>query len=218
MNQGGKRVSVKSVVASVIRNLEIPDASRNFYAFVEWAFEAERKIGSYQTFVRKFTTLTVNNKQASLPSDYLSIIDIKNSSGTDSSSYFESNSATFPDNTTRERRYYLTDSTINLSTSNASSIDISYYAIDSDDEGFPTIAANHEDAVSAYLMWKYKSRDYYNGKIPRYIYLDMKQNWSLLCAQARGNDNMPTANEMNKAAKIWNTLIPIKSYNGLLNI
>lgn len=217
MNQG-KRVSVKRVVGNVIRNLDITDASRMFYTFVEWAFEAERKIGSYKTFVRKFATLNVTNKQAALPSDYLSIIDVKNNSGTDSSSYFEPNSATFPENTTRERRYYLTDSTINLSTSNASSIDISYYAVDTDDEGFPTIAENHEDAVSSYLMWKYKARDYYNGKIPRYIYIDMQQNWTRLCAQARGNDNMPSPNEMKKAAKIWNTLIPIKSSNGLLNI
>jgi hypothetical protein len=217
MNQG-ERVSVKRVVANVIRNLDISDASRSFFNFVEWAFEAEKKIGSYKTFVRKFATLPVANKQAALPNDFLSVIDIKDASGTDATNYFEANSATFPDNTTRERRYYITDSTINLSTGNPSSIDISYYAIDTDDEGFPTIAANHEDAVSAYIMWKYKSRDYYNGKLQRYIYIDMKQNWSQLCAQARGNDSMPSPNEMKKAAKIWNNLIPVKSYNGLLNL
>jgi hypothetical protein len=213
-----KRVSVKRVVANVIRNLDVTDASRMFHSFVEWAFEAERKIGSYKTFVRKFASLNVVNKQAALPSDYLSLVDVKSGSGTDSTNYFSINSATFPDNTTRERRYYLTDSTINLSTDETSTIDISYYAIDTDDEGYPTIAEHHEDAVSAYLMWKYKARDYYNGKIPRYIYIDMQDNWNRLCAQARGNDNMPSPNEMKKAAEMWNTLIPVKNYNGLLNI
>ena len=150
MNQG-ERVSVKRVVANVIRNLDISDASRSFFNFVEWAFEAEKKIGSYKTFVRKFATLPVANKQAALPNDFLSVIDIKDASGTDATNYFEANSATFPDNTTRERRYYITDSTINLSTGNPSSIDIS-------------------------------------------------------------------PNEMKKAAKIWNNLIPVKSYNGLLNL
>ena len=57
-----------------------------------------------------------------------------------------------------------------------------------------------EDAVSAYLMWKYKARDYYNGKLPRGIYIDMERNWARLCAQCRGNDNMPTPIEMKKAA------------------
>ena len=44
--QAGKRVSVKRVIANVIRNLDVTDATRNLYDFVEWAFEAERKIGS----------------------------------------------------------------------------------------------------------------------------------------------------------------------------
>ena len=67
-------------------------------------------------------------------------------------------------------------------------------------------------------MWKYKARDYYNGKLPRQIYQDLYTQWSRLCAQARGNDNMPSPKEMKKAAQIWNTLIPIKSNNGLLNV
>ena len=57
--QAGQRVSVKRVVANVIRNMEIPDASKNFNAFAEWAFEAERKIGSYKTFAKKTETTIV---------------------------------------------------------------------------------------------------------------------------------------------------------------
>ena len=68
--QVGKRVSVKRVVANVIRNLDIQDASRNFHNFIEWAFEAERKIGSYKTFVKKTARINVVNKQASLPNDF----------------------------------------------------------------------------------------------------------------------------------------------------
>ena len=67
-------------------------------------------------------------------------------------------------------------------------------------------------------MWKYKARDYYNGKLARAIYVDLERNWSRLCAQTRGNDNMPSPIEMKKAASIWNTLVPVKSLNGLLNV
>ena len=114
--------------------------------------------------------------------------------------------------------FYFTEDTLNVSTNDIGSVTIVYYAVDTDDEGYPTIAANHEDAVSAYLMYKYKARDYWNGKLQRYIYVDLERNWSRLCAQARGNDNMPSPSEMKKAAQIWNTLIPIKSNNGLLNV
>ena len=77
MNQPGKRVSVKRVIANVIRNMDVPDAGRNMYDFVEWAFEAERKIGSYKTFVKKTSTLNVANNQASLPDDILTLVDVK---------------------------------------------------------------------------------------------------------------------------------------------
>jgi hypothetical protein len=216
--QAGKRVSVKRVVANVIRNLEINDASKNFYSFVEWAFEAERKIGSYKTFVKKTATINIVNKQASLPNDFLSLIDIKKTGDSTESTYLSQTSATFPSSVTKQNTFYLTEDTVNVSTNDISSLDIAYYAIDTDDEGFPTVAANHEDAVSAYLMFKYKARDYYNGKLARAIYVDMQSNWQRLCAQCRGNDNMPTPIEMKKAAAIWNTLVPVKSLNGLLNV
>ena len=214
----GKRVSVKRVVANVIRNLDISDGSKNFYNFVEWAFEAERKIGSYKTFVKKTATINVVNKQASMPNDFLSLIDVKKSGDATNSTYMSQSSATFPGDTDKANTFYLTEDTINLSTSDISSLDIAYFAVDTDDEGFPTIADNHEDAVSAYLMFRYKARDYYNGKLARNIYVDLERSWSKLCAQARGNDNMPTPIEMKKAAAIWNTLVPLKSLNGLLNV
>ena len=214
----GKRVSVKRVVANVIRNLDISDGSKNFYNFVEWAFDAERKIGSYKTFIKKKATINVVNKQASMPNDFLSLIDVKKSGDASNSTYLSQSSATFPSDVDKSNSFYLTEDTINLSNSDTSSLDIAYYAVDTDDEGFPTIADGHEDAVSAYLMFKYKSRDYYNGKLARNIYVDLQSNWQRLCAQARGNDNMPTPIEMKKAASIWNTLIPVKSLNGLLNV
>ena len=83
------------------------------------------------------------------------------------------------------------------------------FPLDTDDDGYPTIEANHEDAVSHYIMYKYKARDYYNQKLPRYIYMDMKMEWNRLCAQARGNDNMPNRNQMRNISKVWNSLIPI---------
>jgi hypothetical protein len=216
--QAGKRVSVKRVIGNVIRNLDVTDAPRNMHDFIEWAFEAERKIGSYKTFVKREATLTVSNKQAALPNDFLSLIDLKRAGDASNSTYFSQSSASFPSDVDKQNTFYFTEDTINLSTSDTTSIDIAYYAIDTDEEGFPTIADNHEDAVAAYIMYKYKSRDYYNGNLQRYIYMDLKQNWSMLCAQARGNDNMPTPIEMNKAAAIWNTLVPVKSLNGLLNV
>ena len=105
--QVGKRVSIKRVVSNVIRNLDITDASRNFYHFVEWAFDAERKIGSYKTFVKKTATINVVNKQASMPNDFLSLIDVKKAGDASNSTYFSQSSATFPENTSKSNSFYL---------------------------------------------------------------------------------------------------------------
>ena len=72
--------------------MEVPDAARNFYNFVEWAFEAEKKIGSYKTFVKKTATINVVNKQASMPNDFLSLIDVKKAGDASNSTYFSQSS------------------------------------------------------------------------------------------------------------------------------
>ena len=201
------RISVKQVVSSVIRNLGVQDAAREFHNFVEWAFEAEKKIGSLKTFVLKEATLAVSNKQAVLPVDFIGLIDVKNLNGV----YYEPQQKPFKTTNTNGtlNRYYMSNGYIRFSSVSDSNIVIAYKSIDTDDEGFPTIEANHEDAVSAYIMYKYKARDYYNQSLPRYIYMDLKTEWSRLCAQARGNDNMPSRNELRAISKYWNSLIPV---------
>lgn len=201
------RISVKQVVAAVIRNLDIQDAAREFNTFVEWAFEAEKKIGTFKTFINKEATLTISNKQATLPTDLIEVIDVKNSHDV----YFEPHIKSFKTSNIENLnyKYYLTNGYIQFANVTDSNIQISYIALDTDNEGFPTIEANHEDAISHYIMYKYKARDYYNQKLPRYIYMDMKMEWNRLCAQARGNDNMPNRNQMRNISKIWNSLIPI---------
>ena len=210
------RISVKQVVAAVIRNLDVQDAAREFNTFVEWAFEAEKKIGTFKTFVNKETTLTITNKQAALPTDLIEVIDVKNSNDI----YYQPQIKSFKTSNSQDLnyKYYLSSGFIQFSIVPDSEIQISYIALETDDDGYPTIEANHEDAVSHYIMYKYKARDYYNQKLPRFIYMDMKQEWNRLCAQARGNDNMPNKNQMRNIYKIWNSLIPIHSGYSNLDI
>ena len=213
--QGQSKISVKQVVSAVIRNMGIQDAAKEFSTFVEWAFEAEKKIGSYCTFIIKEETLNVNNKKIALPDDFLELVDIKNSANI----HFTPTTKSFPtklDGYSSSFKYYVRSGFIHV-TGNDSSLDISYQALETDSEGYPTILANHEDAIASYIMYKYKARDYYNQKLPRYIYIDLKKDWSRLCGQARGNDNMPTKNQWRQISKYWNSLIPVEPSRGLFD-
>jgi len=213
--QGQAKISVKQVVSAVIRNLGVQDAAKEFHTFVEWAFEAEKKIGSYCTFKLIEDTLNVSNKKAALPSDFLELVDIKNSADihfTPATKSFQTKLANYSDS----YKYYVRDGYIHT-TGEDLQIDIVYQALETDVEGYPTISANHEDAIAAYIMYKYKARDYYNQKLPRYIYVDLKREWSRLCGQARGNDNMPTKNQWRQISKYWNSLLPVEPSRGLFD-
>ena len=189
--KGSPKISVKQVVSAVIRNLGIQDAAREFHNFVEWAFEAEKKIGSSITFDKKITTLTVTDKKTLLPDDYLNLIEIVNSDG-----------GAYDDT-----RCYISGGYLNIDLENTT-VDLHYEAISTDNEGYPTISADHEDAIASYIMYKYKGRQYYNQKLPRYVYQDLKQEWSYQCAQARGKDNMPTKQQWRNISRYWNSLRP----------
>ena len=187
--KGNPKISVKQIVAAVIRNLGIQDAAREFHNFVEWAFEAEKKIGSSITFDKKISTLNVVDKKTLLPTDFLNMIEIVSSD----------------DGVYDDTRCYISGGFLNIDLSD-STIKVHYEAISTDEEGFPTISAAHEDAIASYIMYKYKGREYYNQKLPRYVYQDLKKEWSYQCAQARGKDNMPTKQQWRNISKYWNSL------------
>jgi len=187
--KGSPKISVKQIVATVIRNLGIQDAAREFHNFVEWAFEAEKKIGSYSTFDKKITDLTVTSKKVLLPTDFLNMIELRSGSG----NYDSTNS-------------YISGGYLNIDVSDGTVIKLHYEAIATDEEGFPTLSASHEDAIASYIMYKYKAKEYYNQKLPRYVYQDIKKEWSYQCAQARGRDNMPTKQQWRNISKYWNSL------------
>ena len=75
------QVSVRRIVGNVARNLGLSNPSEHLEAFIEWAFEAEQKIGSFTTFTEKESTLTVSGSKALLPTDLIKLIDVKGSNG-----------------------------------------------------------------------------------------------------------------------------------------
>lgn len=92
-------------------------------------------------------------------------------------------------------------------------VGIAYWGIWLDDDGFPLIKASHDDAVSSYLMYMYKTADFVNGKTPMYVYNKLEETWFRLCAQARGDDELPDLKEMEYLSNQWNQLVPMVNKN-----
>ena len=79
------------------------------------------------------------------------------------------------------------------------------------------IKEGHETAVAQYIMWQMKLIEFYNGKLPQYITKELEKRWYFLCGKARGDDGMPTSEELKQIGSMWNTLLPIISNNGLID-
>jgi hypothetical protein len=197
------QISVKRIVGNVARNLGLSNPSEHLESFIEWAFEAEEKIGSFSTFIDTETVLTVTSGKALLPASLMKLIDVKGANN----NFMQPTQKTFKGDASGDK-YWIVGSYIHFANITNGTATIAYKALDTDNDGFPTIKQGHEDAVAQYIMWRYKSIEYYEGKIARYIVQDLEKRWYWLCGQARGKDNLPSEAEMKNVASYWNNHIP----------
>jgi len=123
-------------------------------------------------------------------------------------------------NETKQRafRYYIQGNKLNIQHDQIDEITIVCSSYPVDAKGYPMIKDSHTTAVAQYVMWQHKNIDYINGRLSMYVVKDLEKRWYFLCAKARGDDNMPTSEELKQIGRIWNTMVPIKSSTGLLDL
>ena len=116
---------------------------------------------------------------------------------------------TTDDSQQRAFRYYVDGNRLNIQHDDLDEITIVYLAYPVDLRGWPKIKEGHETAVAQYIMWQMKLIEFYNGKLPQYITKELEKRWYYLCGKARGDDSMPTSEELKQIGNRWNTLVPI---------
>ena len=164
------------------------------------------------------------NQQITLPEDNIKLLGVR--VGTDDSDYehveLRKTSAVHrgrvgkatDDSQQRAFRYYIDGNRLNIQHDNLDEITIVYLAYPKDLRGWPMIKEGHETAVAQYIMWQMKLIEFYNGKLPQYITKDLEKRWYFLCGKARGDDSMPTTEELKQIGNMWNTLVPITNDRG----
>jgi len=159
------------------------------------------------------------NQQLTLPENNIKLLGVR--VGTDDSDYehasIKKTSAAHrgrvgketDDSQQRAFRYYVEGNRLNITHDNLDEITIVYLAYPTDLRGWPMIKEGHETAVAQYIMWQMKLIEFYNGKLPQYITKELEKRWYQLCGKARGDDSMPTSEELKQIGNMWNTLVPI---------
>jgi hypothetical protein len=151
----------------------------------------------------------LNNKQIRLPDSYVKVLSVRAGDAIvqPTSSQYKSKVSTLLD------RFYINGNRINFTADYTSDVVVTILSVPLSVEGYPMILQGHEEAVAHYIMWKHKLIGYYAGEVPQYIVKDLERRWYQLCGKARGDDNMPTSIELLKIGKLWNTKIPLTSFN-----
>lgn len=237
---GNGRIKVKTIIANVIRDAQLKNVNHLIDSMIEWAYEAETLIGSYDTFVRKECEITFKNFKAKMPHDLYQFIALKVN-------------GTFPEVTNRDFRLFYKDSPhlaqpgvehhamdlINLGSAfrtdgtairtpkfsiengwiHVSGYDtdvkggLAYLAFDLDEEGFPLIKDGHEKAVVAYILWKMNVAPFIRGEVTASVHDRLEQRWYYLCGQARGDDEMPDSKQLEYIGSLYHQLLPLPNKN-----
>jgi hypothetical protein len=168
------------------------------------------------------------NQQLTLPENNVKLLGVRVGASSTQNKHYELRRASGPhrnrigrnDNETTQKafRYYVNGNRLNIQHDSVDEITISYLAYPVDLRGWPKIKEGHETAVAQYIMWQMKLIEFYNGKLPQYITKELEKRWYYLCGKARGDDGMPTSDELKQIGKLWNTLLPVNSSNGLINL
>jgi hypothetical protein len=170
----------------------------------------------------------LSNQQLRLPDNMVKLLGVRVGAGSSKDKHRELRKPTTIHkqrvgkdvNETRQRafRYYIQGNRLNIQHDQIDEITIVCSSYPVDAKGYPMIKDSHTTAVAQYVMWQHKNIDYINGRLSMYVVKDLEKRWYFLCGKARGDDNMPTSEELKQIGRIWNTMVPLKSSTGLLDL
>lgn len=89
-------------------------------------------------------------------------------------------------------------------------VKISYHAIITDEDAMPMIPDNpsYMEAIYWYVTMKLEFPNYKNGKMPRYVYYDIKNSWNFYRKQAYAEAMMPGVDDLQTLQNGWLKLYP----------
>ena len=196
-------VSFNDVVLDVkqatgIRNI------RNYYTDIRNLFvRAEQEINPYSGFLIKKRMLFIkgngnfDGKKIKKPSDFISLIEVGECG-----------------NSICKCKLIQTLQYIQLCCQyDSDRIELYYYAIQKDGNGNPLTTVNHREAVVAFIVMHLYKPKIFTGNGNRGAYKDFESDWENRCHEARGEDFMPTENEIQEMSSVFRmSSIQLKSY------
>jgi len=226
MNWNGKYVSIKTIIATVYRNMKVAD-NLDFIDAVEWAGEALGLIGGPYHFEQKIATLEIKNYRAKLPCElhYIettqgapttidedtcpnscSFIPMRYTTNSFHHRYCQNNKDC---NCNSDLTYMVNDDYI-ITSFEEGYASISFQAIPVDSEGYPKVpdTVKFKLAVASHISWRIASMLADDGKMPQWRYQKYEQERDWYIGAAQTSSQMPSVDMMESLKNNWIRLIP----------
>lgn len=209
-------VSIKQVLDNLLDHPLLKDLS--FERAVNYAVHFIRLVGCPQIFIEKTETLEVKNYRAVLPCDFYKIIQVRACKG-DTVEYLRYSSDNF--HMSPDKHVNLPDVTYKLQNNiiyvsfKEGTIEISYRAIHTDEEGYPLIPDNSAfiRALELYIKKQQFTILFDQSKITQAAYQNVQQEYAWAVGQAQSELVKPDIDQMEAFTNSWNTLLVRRSHS-----
>lgn len=208
-----KYISIRQILDNLLDNPLLQDLSLE--RAVDYTVRFIQIIGMPSVFLEKTEQIKIGDYRGQLPCDFYEMIQVRTVGHTCSGHYnkafrYTTDSFHMSPNKTRDNdlTYKLQGNCIFTSIKEGT-IEISYRAIATDDEGFPLIPANgtFENALELYIKKRYYTIQFELGKISLQVLQHVEQEYSWAVGQAETDLVRPSIDQLQAFTNSWCTLI-----------
>jgi hypothetical protein len=206
--------SIKTIIAKVVRDLDLMDQEVPWEDMIEWIAEGLKHIGSYYQFTEKAADIDIEDYKGVLPCDFYKSIRILQGTYNEYHNNHESliTKETDGDKLQTEIEgikfsnydFNITHNVITVSY-RTGTIKLQYLAMPVDSDGFPLVPddVSYSDA----LFWKVayhlclRGHEFKRKELNNLQFV--KNKWGFYCTQARANANMPDGDMYERLKNNW---------------
>ena len=180
----------------------------SFERIINYTQEVIRLIGSPKLFIEKAEVVIINQYRGMLPCDYIHMIQVRGLNGEEyvptMDNFFTSDKKSISGSAT-----YKIQGDIIFTSNKDKDIEVSYYAIPVDENGWPLLPDNASFllAFESYIKVKVFTTYFEMNQLQQTVLMNAQQEYAWRAGQAQNEFVLPSEDDMETLTRVWNNLI-----------
>ena len=206
-------ISIKQILDNLMDNPLLQDLTLE--RAINYAVRFIQKVGMPAIFLEKTAKIEIDNYRGILPCDFYEMIQVRATGYKDNvlmQEMFRYSTDSFhmsPDKTKDYELTYKLQGSCIFTSMKEGTIEISYRAFNTDEDGFPLIPNNgsFEEALELFIKMKQFTIQFELGKIPQQVLQHAEQQYAWAVGQAQNDLVRPSIDQLQSFTNSWNTLV-----------